>query len=477
MIIGREDHIKILQEALSSSRSEMVVVYGRRRVGKTFLIKSVLGKQIDFEMTGIQGGSMADQLENFADKLSEFGYGGVNLEKPENWKKAFGELKRYLSGIKGKKKKVIFMDELPWIATPKSKFLGMLGHFWNDWALYNNVLLVICGSAASWMISKVLNDKGSLHNRITQYMPLQPFSLAETEKFLQAKKIKATRYQVLQLYMALGGIPYYLEMLKPGESIAQNIDRLCFDSLGFLRDEFDRLYTSLFDKAEQHILIVKALASKWKGLSRNELVKATGISNGGGLSRMLEELEKSAFIKTLEPYTNKKKGIVYRLTDNFSLFHLKFISQRKLRDQQGIFLKLFSQPEYRVWSGYAFENICLVHQKHIAKALGIEFILHSFSSYQFKGDEDLPGIQIDLLIDRADGVVNICEMKFSNAEFRLTTNYKKTLKDRIEIFTTSTNSRKSVLTTLVTTYGLINPELHQDTIQNTISMDALFHPI
>jgi len=474
MLIGRAEQKLILKEALTSKRSELVVVYGRRRVGKTFLIKQVLGKHLDFEMTGIQEGNLKDQLENFADKLSEFGYNGVPIENPSSWKKAFTLLKQYLLAKKSKKKKVLFLDELPWIATRKSKFLGMLGHFWNDWAAYNNVLLVVCGSAASWMISKVLNNKGSLHNRVTQYMPLQPFTLAETATFLKAKKIKAKEYQVIQLYMALGGIPYYLDMLRPSQSIPQNIDRLCFSSTGFLRDELNRIYTSLFDKAENHIAIVKALASKWKGLTRNEIAKISGLSNGGSLTRMLEELEKSAFIKTWFPFGNKKKGTLYRLTDNFSLFYLKLITKRNLVNQKNVFLKLFTKPEYIVWSGYAFENICLIHHQQIAKALGIEYIFHEFSSFLFKGNEDYSGIQIDLLIDRADGIINLCEIKFSNTNYKLTTTYKQTLLERANTFSVITKSKKSILTTLVTTYGLHNQTEHLDAIQNVVTMEDLF---
>lgn len=474
MLVGRVEQKNILTDALSSKRSELVVVYGRRRVGKTFLIKQVLGKHLDFEMTGIQEGNLKDQLENFGDKLSEFGYDGMPIARPTSWKSAFTLLKQYLLSKKSKKKKVLFLDELPWIATRRSKFLGMLGHFWNDWAAYNNVLLVVCGSAASWMINKVLNNKGSLHNRITQYIPLQPFTLSETAQFLQAKKIKANPYQIIQLYMALGGIPYYLEMLRPSQSIPQNIDRLCFDELGFLRGEFDRIYISLFDKAENHISVVKALASKWKGLSRNEIAKLSGLQNGGSLTRILGELEKSAFIKTWLPFGNKKKGTLYRLTDNFSLFYLKLMTKRNLSNQKGIFLKLFTKPEYQVWSGYAFENICLIHQQQIAKALGIEYIIHEFSSFLFLGNEDYAGIQIDLLIDRADGIINLCELKFSNSDYRLTSAYKRTLQERTETFSAITNSRKSVLTTLVTTYGLKQADEHLDTIQNVITMEDLF---
>ncbi len=475
LFIGRDEQKAIFKEALNSEKSEFVVVYGRRRVGKTYLIKNVLRNNIDFEMTGIQRGDRGDQLENFSEKLEEFS-GDENLKKPTSWLKAFSQLKKYLSSKNKNKKKILFFDELPWIDTHKSKFLSMLGHFWNDWAIYNHVVLVVCGSAASWMIKNVLNDKGGLHNRTTQYIPLQPFTLFETERFLKAKKIKVNRYQVVQLYMALGGIPYYLELLKPDQSIPQNIDRLCFDANGFLRDEFDRLFKSLFDKAENHITVVKALAEKWKGLTRKEIATATGLSNSGGLTRILDELEKSAFIQIHYPYGKKKKGSLYRLIDNYSLFYLKLIAQRNLRNQKNVFLKIFSNQTFRVWSGYAFENTCFVHHQQIANGLGITSILHEFSSFQFIGNETYAGLQIDLLIDRADGVINLCEIKFTNGTYKLTSAYKSKLRERVNTFSEITKNRKSIYLTLITTYGLNNQDSHLDVIQNVLTLDDLFKP-
>jgi uncharacterized protein len=471
-IIGRNAQKRIFKEALASDKSEFVVVYGRRRVGKTFLIKNALGKHINFEMSGIKDGDMRDQLENFADKLSEFSK--TEVGKPSTWMQAFALLRKYLSNGGTKKKKTIFLDELPWIDTDKSKFLGMLGHFWNDWAAYNNVLLVVCGSAASWMIKNVLDNKGGLHNRATQYVPLQPFSLAETELFLQSKNIKANRYQIVELYMALGGIPYYLDLLKSDQSIAQNIDRLCFDPNGFLREEFGRLYKSLFDKAENHIAVVKALASKWKGLSRNEIAALTGMNNAGSLTRVLEELERSAFIQSHPPFGKKKKGVIFRLTDNYSLFYLKVIAQQGGMRPKNVFLQIFGSPDFRVWCGYAFENTCFTHYRQIASALGIAAILHEFSSFQFAGDETNEGIQIDLLVDRADGVINLCEVKFSNADYKLIPAYKKTLRERAATFAAVTGTRKSILNTLVTTFGLANATEHTDVVQNVVTLDDLF---
>ena len=473
MLIGRENEIKIFKHSLSSRKSDMILVYGRRRVGKTFMIKKVLDRKIDFEMTGIQKGYLKDQLKNFAQKLSEYAYDGLEIKPPKNWMEAFQMVKNYLSKKK-KKKKVIFLDELPWMASHRSKFIPMLGHFWNDWAVHNNVLLVVCGSAASWMIDNVLNNKGSLHNRITEYISLQPFTLYETELYLKHKKIKANRYQILQLYMVCGGIPFYLDLMKPDQSIAQNIDRLCFSPNGFLVDEFERVFHSLFDKADNHISIIKALATKWTGISREEIVKSSGLSNGGGLTRILAELEKSAFIQSYQPYNKKKKTTLYRLIDNYSLFNLQFVEKHKLSKQKNTFLQIFNTPKYNVWTGYSFENICLIHHYQLSKALGISQIQHSFSSYRYRGDDSTRGMQIDLLIDRADGIINLCEMKFSSTKYKLNSTDRNKWNERANNFTKVTKTHKTIFTILVTTYGLYNPKEQTDTVQNIVTIDDLF---
>ena len=299
-------------------------------------------------------------------------------------------------------------------------------------------------------------------------------SLYETEQFFKARKMKANHYEIIQTYMVLGGIPFYLDLLKSQESIPQNIDRLCFDESGFLKNEFDRVFQSLFDKPENQVAIVKALGAKWKGLTRQELAKATKIPNGGGLTRILNELEKSAFIKAYYPFGKKKKGKLFRLTDNFALFHLRFIANKKLANQKGVFLKLFKQSDFMAWTGYAFENICMTHLPQIAKALRIEYILHEFSSFRFVGNEENKGIQIDLLVEREDRVINLFEIKFSNKEYRLTPDYKLKLEERSEIFAKVTKTKKSIFTALITTFGLENKADQSDVVQHVLTFEDIF---
>jgi hypothetical protein len=359
------------------------------------------------------------------------------------------------------------------MGTKRSGFLEMLGHFWNDWATHNNVILIICGSAASWMISQVVHHKGSLHNRITSLIHLQPFTLGETEQFLQKNNIELTRYQIVQLYMITGGVPHYLNGIKKGESMTQNIDRLCFAPDGFLKDEFDKLYASLFDKPAHYIMLVRTLASKWMGLTRPQLLQETGWPDGGSVTRLLNELEQSDFITSIPPFGKKKKDTLYRLTDNYSLFYLKFM-EGKRKGEEGIFTSLEHTQPWKSWCGYAFENICLTHVKKIKSALGIAAVYTEIAGYLLKGDANQNGIQIDLLIDRADRVINLCEIKFYDAEFIITKQYATALREKKAIFRENAAKDKSIFITFITCFGVKKNAYANELVQNEVTIDQLF---
>lgn len=451
----------------------MVALIGRRRVGKTHLVKQVFGRLYDFEITGIQHASTATLLANFANKLNQYANPLDPISPPKNWLDAFTLLKQYLLKKETGQKKVVFIDELPWMGTKRSGFLEMLGHFWNDWATHNNVILIICGSAASWMISQVIHHKGSLHNRITSLLHLQPFTLSETEQFLQKNNIELTRYQIVQLYMITGGIPHYLNGIKKGESMAQNIDRLCFAPGGFLKDEFDKLYASLFDKPNHYINLVRALTSKWMGLTRSQILQETGWPDGGSVTRLLNELEQSDFISSIPPFDKKKKDTLYRLTDNYSLFYLKFM-EGKRKGEEGIFTALEHTQSWKSWCGYAFENICLTHIKRIKAALGIAAVYTEVTGYLLKGDPNQNGIQIDLLINRADKVINLCEIKFYDAEFIITKQYAAALREKKAIFRENAAKDKSIFITFITCFGVKKNAYANELVQNEVTIDQLF---
>ena len=474
ILIGRAKEKAILDKALHSNESEMVAVIGRRRVGKTYLIRKAYEGIIDLEITGIQHISTRQQVENFYFIVDTFDKGKSKLSTPKNWMEAF----RYLITVlenksKIKRKRILFFDELPWLATRRSGFLSAFGFFWNNWASKNNIVVVICGSAASWMIQKVVQNKGGLHNRITQRIYLKPFSLAETELFFDYKKIKLNKYQIVQLHMIMGGIPHYLKEVESGKSAIQNIDDICFSEEGTLRDEFSQLYPALFENSEGHIAVVRALAAKWKGLTRKEIVKGAKLSEGGGATKIINELLHSGFVSSYYPFGKKKKEMLYRLTDEYSLFYLHFIERKRTGDR-GVWKRLSQTPSYKSWSGYAFENICLKHISQIKMALKIGGVYSESSGFLHRGDDTYPGIQIDLLIDRNDQVINLCEIKFYTGAFTITKDYAKKLRTKVTVFSEVTKTRKQIFLTLISTFGINQNKNSIGLIDNSITLEALF---
>lgn len=468
-LIGRKEEQNILNQLLGHQRSEFVAVYGRRRVGKTFLVRRVFHDKIVFQMTGIARVGMAQQLANFFSTLRELDAAIDPGNLPKNWFEAFNLLRSYLQKLKASKK-VVFFDELPWIDTPRSNFLSALEHFWNAWASDRpDIVLIVCGSAASWMINKVINNRGGLHNRVTQRIRLQPFTLQETELFFQARQIQLDRYQILQLYMVMGGIPFYLNEIKPGLSAFQAIDRLAFSKTGLLTMEYANLYRSLFNHPDRHITLIETLAARPKGLKREEIVKHSGIKDGGTLTTVLRELEESGFIGKSTPFGKKIRDSIYRLSDQYSLFYLKFIKNQKLSGE-GAWLSRIDSPAWRAWSGYSYENICLEHSMSIKRALGISGVSTEESSWI---DKDR-SIQIDLLIDRRDHVINLCEVKFTQQPFILTKVYREDLEKKVFTFKEETKTRKSIFPTLITTFGMKENAHSLGFIQNMITMNDLF---
>lgn len=471
--IGREIEQEILQDALVSNEAEMVAVIGRRRVGKTYLVDTFYEKEMVFRITGIQDGELIHQLERFVKRLRLHSKSDIDFQVPENWFGAFDMLQQYLNVLPKDKKHVIFFDELPWLATHKSKFLQAFGYFWNDWASRQNLVVVICGSAASWMIRNVVNNTGGLYNRITKRIYLQPFTLGETERYLQAKKMNFTRYQIAQIYMAMGGIPHYLKEIKRGKSAVQNVNDICFSMNGLLRNEFSRLYPSLFPNAERHFKIIRALSKKQSGLTRQEIVKQSKLTDGGSLTRALEELTHSGFITPFRTFGNRNKKKIYRLTDEYSLFYLRFIEDTEFEGND-IWLHLSQTQGYKTWSGYAFENICLKHVPQIKKALNIAGIYSLSSSFYKKGTKDKKGVQIDLLIDRNDHVINLLEAKFYNKEYTITKAYAKELRQKMGRFEEITKTKKQLLWVFISSFGLNANEHSREIITKDLTIEVLF---
>jgi uncharacterized protein len=453
-----------------------VAVIGRRRVGKTFLIKTAYAGRIDFEATGVQNSEETEQLQNFTLRLNETFHNGEAVLKPTNWLDAFHQLGAALDRKKKRKRMVVFLDEIPWFDSHKSGFIRALSYFWNSWAVNRNIVVVLCGSAASWMIEKVIYDKGGLHNRITRRLDIEPFNLYETEKYLKSRNVNLNRYQIVQIYMAFGGIPHYLKEVEAGKSPAETIAKTCFSKSGILTDEFLRLYPALFDNAEKHLAVIRALGQKWKGLTREELIATGKLSNGGNTTTVLEELISSGFVSTYYPFGKLKKEMLYRLTDEYSLFYLHFIE--KMPTQSKNSWKEQSQtPLYKAWCGFAFENICFKHIDQIKKALGISGIYAEASSFVAKGSDTEDGVQIDLLLDRKDQIINLFEIKFYNTVWQLDKSDAADLREKMAIFQRMSKTKKHIFLTLISTFGIKHNAHSLGLVDVSLTIDDLFEKI
>lgn len=480
-IIGREEELEMFREIYESAESEFLAVYGRRRIGKTYLISEFFkSKGVYFEITGMKKGSTAEQLFQFSYEFSRQFNEGNRISTPKNWAQALNLLHEAIEKVEKGKKIILFFDEVPWLATPRSKFLNALEHFWNRYLSRNkNVILIICGSSASWIIRNIINNKGGLHGRVTRKMRLLPFKLSETEKYLKSRQIELDRKQIIDIYMAIGGVPKYLSYIKRGKSAAQIINEICFTPKGGLYDEFDNLYKSLFNNYEYHIAIVKALSKEGEGLTKLELLDKVKLPSGGTSTRIIEELVDAGFLIFVPSFHKKKIGGIYRLIDEYSLFYLTWIAETSLGMESvdpEFWVKKYGTPKWLSWSGCAFESLCLKHIQKIKKALGISGIGTIESGWRFlpKKSASQQGAQIDLVIDRTDKCINLCEMKYSDKEFVIDKLYAERLQNKKKVFREQTETAKTLFTTMVTTYGVKKNAHYLSVVDNQLTMDDLF---
>jgi len=474
IITGRIAEQKVLGLRLSTNEPELIAIYGRRRVGKTYLIRTFCNDSMVFEMTGIHEATMKTQLENFSQALQLATQSVLPLTIPTTWLQAFMMLNTYLRSVPSDRAAVIFFDEFPWIDTHKSGFLQAFDHWWNASASKNSHLkVIICGSAASWMINKIINNRGGLHNRVTQTIRLLPFTLGETQAYLRNKGVVLDLYSQLQLYMAMGGIPYYLRNVNPGESTTQIIERLCFAKDGPLKNEFNNLYKSLFAHSENHERVIRVLADKAKGLTRNEIIDECGFTSGGTTTRILGELEESGFITPYVPFQKRANEGLYKLSDEYSLFYLKFIEHAK-DTEDGSWIRQYGTRAYMIWTGFAFESVCQKHVSQIRRKLEIGGVLTNTATWRHAPGKGAQGAQIDLLLDRQDHCINICEIKFSGSEFMIDKKYAMDLDNKVNVFRTETRTKKTLFLTMITTYGVRKNEHYLGRIQAEVLMEDLF---
>ena len=473
-IVGRKKEIEELERLYCSENSEFIAVYGRRRVGKTYLIKEVFNDRFAFWHTGLSPYDrdkkylLRDQLQTFFYSLQDYGLHGESC--PKSWLEAFRMLETLLERNGNGQRQVVFIDELPWMDTARSRFIPAFEHFWNGWASKrNDIMLIVCGSATSWMENNLINNKGGLYNRLTNEMKIHPFTLGECEEYFSSKAISMSRYDIAQTYMIFGGIPHYLSLFEKGYSAAQNIDRLLFEKSAKLSNEFDRLFGSLFKNADDHKKVIRFLAQCRKGYSRKEIIEYTGLKDGGGLSEILKGLIESDFISIYYPF-GEHKTEHYRLTDHFCIAYLQFIDKKSLLDPQ-YWQKNANSPRLNAWRGLAFEELCFTHIAQIKQKLGIYGVSTTEASWVLEDQERKH--QIDMLIDRADNVVNICEIKFYGKPFTIDKKYDVVLRERLQTLMDKIPSKKSVHLTLIATYGLTQNE-YSGQIQSVVTLDDLF---
>lgn len=471
MLVGRKKEAKLLKDVLQDECSHFVAIYGRRRVGKTFLIRESFGYRFTFQHAGLSEGGMREQLFAFTSSLKDAGY--QFAKRPTNWLEAFEGLKELVRQSK-ESRKVIFLDELSWMDTQKSDLMVALENFWNSFAsARKDIVLIVCASATSWMLSKVIHNKGGLYNRLTEQIHLQTFSLKECEEYVQMAGLSMNRNQILQYYMIFGGVPYYWGFLKKGLSLSQNIDEVLFVKDAPLKDEFRYLYASVFRHPEPYVKIIETLGMKKVGMTREELIAASGIPNSGDLTVKLEELESCGFIRRYYAFGMKKKNAVYQLIDCFTLFHFKFL--KNASTDTHFWTNQINTPSVNTWMGLAFERVCMEHIDQIKIKLGIAGVLTEVNSWYCKADAEkgVFGSQIDLLITRRDQVINLCEMKYSGSEYTITEKVDRSIRNKIHDLVLLTGTKYAIHPTLITTYGLVE-NTYADYIQSVITLDDLF---
>ncbi len=470
-LVGREEEEEAFNNCLQLSESKLIAVYGRRRVGKTFLIRNTFSSKLVFEIAGLHKGTTQAQLKHFTKTLASYGYTPAAYANAKDWLDTFGMLQEYLDTLTSRSKKVIFIDEMPWFDTPRSQFLTVFENFWNQYCTKrNDLIVVICGSAATWMIKKILKNKGGLHNRVYEKIRLQPFNLYETEKFLKAKGIVWDKYAIAQLYMCTGGIPYYLDAIRKGEGFVQFINRAFFKQDGFLRTEYDELYSSLFDNSEIHREVIELLAKQKKSISREKIATSTKLSSGGTLTKILDELEHAGFISKTSLDINSKSKAHYRLEDFYTLFYHQYIA-KKSKSNLDNWNKVYVSPSWTSWSGLAFERLCFYHINQIKKALALTTIECEVSSWRVLDAER--GAQIDMVISRADRVVHIVEMKFSQDKYQITKDYAMVLRNKLSRYAAQ-NPKKILFLTMITSFGIFVNQYSLALMQNEIELKHLF---
>ena len=477
MLIGRKEEKQRLLDCYESDYSQFVAVYGRRRIGKTYLIRETFDYNFTFNHTALYNASKDVQISHFCASLKNAGFSKIsedNFTPPSTWLKAFYLLEDFIMELPKEEKKVIFIDELSWMDTHKSDLITALEGFWNGFAsARKDILLIVCASSTSWIIDNVIHNKGGLHNRLNCNIKLGQFTLSDCKEFIKTKNITLNDNQIIECYMIMGGVPYYWSLLDKKYSLYQNIDHIFFAENALLQNEFEYLYASLFTNPEVYIKLITAFGKKKVGLTREELIEETNVSNNAALTKRLQDLENCGFIRSYTKFGSSKKNVYYQLIDNFTLFYYKFL-EHKSKDEH-FWENQINTPLINSWNGLAFERICLEHVPQIKKKLGISGVLTEVCSWSCKADSDkgVTGSQIDLLIVRKDQVINLCEIKYSNKPYTITKSVYENIVSKVEDLYLVTGTKYAIHKTMITPYSLVRNS-YSDSITSVITGEDLF---
>jgi len=470
-LVARAEEIQRLENCLLETNAQLIILYGRRRIGKTYLINEFFDGRFDFKITGVYNEPREVQLQNFADELA--GHLRKEVEAPRDWRSAFSMLQNYLEGLPKDEKHVVFFDEMPWLDTQRSGFLPAFEYFWNNYGCsLHHLVFIVCGSAASWMTTNIAENKGGLFNRQTCSIFLRPFTLKEAEQYLASRGIHWSRYDIAECYMILGGIPFYLSLLRRDLSLSANIDNLFFRKRAELWNEFQHLYRTLFTNSEIYIRVAEALSFKRMGLTRAEIAKKTGIPENGDLTKILNNLINSDFVRAYSFFGKKKADTLYQLRDYYSWFYFQYIRDYPGRDES-FWSHSYNSGAKHAWAGFTFEQLCKDHIRQIKQKLGIAGVLAEESSWFSRGNQDHSGAQIDLVIDRNDHVINLCEIKYTAEECTIDKDGDRVLRNKIGAFVQETRTKKTIQTTMITTFGLKQNQ-YSGMINTQVVLDDLF---
>lgn len=478
----REIECKVLDQFLTSEKAEFLAIYGRRRVGKTFLIRTYFENQdvIFFDTTGEKNARLAIQIKHFTKQISTVFYNNAPLKPGKNWDESFELLTLAINSSNVSKKIVLFFDELPWMATKNSHILQSLDYYWNQhWSKNSRIKLIVCGSSASWIIDKIVNNKGGLHNRITRNILLEPFNLSKTKSFFRKTKLSITERHIVTLFMVMGGVPFYLSKIEKNLSAIQNIENLAFQHNSFFLNEFNNLFSSLFSDADIIVEMIRIIASYRYGILQDALLKKMGplLQGKGGLEK-LHALEDAGFIMHFKSHWHKKRGIYYRVTDEYCLFYLYWIEPvkdtlLKRNLTEGHWNKMTQQSSWHIWTGLAFESICYKHLPEITRALSLPGIAIP-NTWRYTPTQDhKKGAQIDLLFDRDDDAITICEIKYTEKPFVITKAYAEQLQQKIAIFKEVTGTQKQIFIAMISANG-VKENQYSSLLSTVLTMKDLF---